>query len=285
MRADGSLWGLVAAAAATYPALGLAWCAVVAFSTDPDARALGLSGSPAALAALVLVSVGAVAVGNALRIAAIGMRQTRRFRSWINQRRGAPVESVAAVASAARWGERLTVVDAQEQIAVTIGLLRPSVVISTGLVASLSNTELRAVLAHEQAHAHRKDPLRALLGRMFAAHLWLAPAAHDLQLRARRDYELAADRHAAHRCGRRALAGALLRVTSPPAVVSEFVAPFAESGLLDARVAQLETGRPPRPARVSPLRSAMTGAGALVFLTAVTGAWSFMLIACPCATT
>lgn len=157
--------------------------------------------------------------------------------------------------------------------------------ISTGLAESLSSAELRAVLAHEQAHARRRDPLRALLGLVLAAHLWFLPAAQDMRARARRGYELAADRHATNRCGRPALAAALLRMMSPPGTTPRFVAAFADSDLLDARVAQLESGQPPRPVRVSSMRSALTAAGALAFLTAVAGVWLFMLLACPCAMT
>lgn len=56
-------------------------------------------------------------------------------------------------------------------LSVTAGLLRPLVLVSTGLRSRLSPDQLRAVLAHERAHARRRDPMRllavALLG---AAH-------------------------------------------------------------------------------------------------------------------
>ncbi|GAB3683836.1 M56 family metallopeptidase [Saccharopolyspora tripterygii] len=283
MRTDRFLWILVAAAAATYPAIGLASCTVAALTAHRDARALGFEGNPVALAAMLLILIGAVAVGNALRTTLVGMRQTHRFHTWVTQRRVPTPGPVAA--SAHDLGYRFMVIETDHQIAVTTGLLRPFVVISTGLAESLNDAELRAVLTHERAHARRKDPLRALVGQMLAAHLWFLPAAQDVRTRARREYELAADRHSADHCGRRALAGALLRITSPTAITPEFVAPFAESDLLDARVAQLESGHPPRPPRVSPMRSALTVAGALAFLTTVTGAWLFMLLACPCAAT
>jgi beta-lactamase regulating signal transducer with metallopeptidase domain len=155
------------------------------------------------------------------------------------------------------------------------------VVVSTGLVGALGGAELRAVLAHEQAHLRRRDPLRVLLARVLVAHLWFLPMAGDLRRRARHGYELAADRDAADRYGRSALAGALLRVVSPPmGVEAAAVTRFADPALLESRVSQLESGRPPGPAPVAAGRALLTVAGALAFVAVVAGGWSFMLVAC-----
>lgn len=55
--------------------------------------------------------------------------------------------------------------------AVTVGLLRPKVTLSAELRAILEPGELRAVMAHEEAHLRHRDPLR----------LWLAALLTDLQ--------------------------------------------------------------------------------------------------------
>lgn len=283
MSQDHPLWLLAATAGATYPALALGWCVATLLGTQPAARELGLAGHPAALAAVVLVAVGAVAAGGALRTAVGGLRRTRRFHRWVADR-AVPVTGLAAAAAAeVGLGGRLRLVAAGEQLAVTAGLARPYVVVSTGLVGAVNGAELRAVLAHEQVHLRRRDPVRVLLARVLAAHLWFLPAARELRGRARGGYELAADRDAAGRYGRSALAGALLRVVSPSAGVgTAAVARFADPVLLASRVSQLESGEPPRPAPVPPGRALLTGAGALAFLTAVAGAWAFMLLTCPC---
>lgn len=169
---------------------------------------------------------------------------------------------------------------AAEQLAVTAGLARPYLVVSTGLVDALGGAELRAVRAHEQAHLRRRDPLRVLLARVLVAHLWFLPMARDLRWRARNGYELAADRDAAGRYGRSALAGALLRVASRPVAVGAAVTQFADPTLLESRVSQLESGRPPRPAPVAAGRAVLTVVGALAFVAVVAGGWSFMLVTC-----
>lgn len=115
-------------------------------------------------------------------------------------------------------------IDTREPLAITVGLWQPYVAISSGLVAGLSARELRAVLAHEHAHVRRRDPLRLLLGRVLAAHLWFLPLATDMRSRARRGYELAADLQAAKHCGRAAVAGALLRVAAQPTTSPAFAA-------------------------------------------------------------
>ena len=50
-------------------------------------------------------------------------------------------------------GGRVLIVSSAEPLAYTTGILRPRIVISSGLRASLSAAELAAVIAHEQRHA------------------------------------------------------------------------------------------------------------------------------------
>jgi Zn-dependent protease with chaperone function len=57
-------------------------------------------------------------------------------------------------------------------LSVTAGLLRPLVLVSTGLRRELAPGLLDAVLEHERAHARRRDPLRLLAAALLsAAHL------------------------------------------------------------------------------------------------------------------
>ena len=53
----------------------------------------------------------------------------------------------------------------------TVGLVRPSVIVEPALAAHLDDQALHAALAHEQAHARHRDPLR----------IWCAQLATDLQ--------------------------------------------------------------------------------------------------------
>lgn len=108
--------------------------------------------------------------------------------------------------------------DCSPALALTSGLLRPRVFLSTGLIAQLSTTELRAVLAHEQAHQRHRDNLRH-----FLAQLLTAPAfARQLRADLHQAIEQRADQQAAHCCGGpEAMAHILIRLqrlalASPP---------------------------------------------------------------------
>jgi Zn-dependent protease with chaperone function len=59
--------------------------------------------------------------------------------------------------------DRFETVDSPEAFAYCVGLWRPKVVVSTGLIRRLRPEQLRAVVAHEQEHALRRDNLRHAL--------------------------------------------------------------------------------------------------------------------------
>ncbi|MEW5851131.1 MAG: M56 family metallopeptidase [Myxococcota bacterium] len=82
--------------------------------------------------------------------------------------------------------------------AVTVGLLRPVIVIDRRLAETLTSTELRAVVLHEERHARRRDPLTMLVLRSWEAICpW--PGAQALTARWRTAAELDCDAHAARR--------------------------------------------------------------------------------------
>ncbi|WP_162231680.1 M48 family metalloprotease [Allosalinactinospora lopnorensis] len=104
---------------------------------------------------------------------------------------------------------------------------------------------------------------------MLLAREFYLPALRHLSERFVAGRELAADRRAITRCGTRPLAGALLRVLSPPAWAASPAAAMAGATTVDARITQLETGSepplPPIPRRswlVSAMIAAVVLAGA-----------------------
>lgn len=74
-------------------------------------------------------------------------------------------------ARAALRGGWALIADQSDQATATVGLLRPWIVFSPYLAKRLSPPQIEAALAHEQAHARHRDPLR----------IWLAQLATDLQ--------------------------------------------------------------------------------------------------------
>lgn len=103
-------------------------------------------------------------------------------------------------------------IDSATADAFCAGALRPGVYVTTGLLQRLDAAELQAVLAHEAAHARRRDPLRRALARGVALSFFFVPlvrwwSRHDLE-----QSEVKADRRAIERVGRKPLAAALWRL-------------------------------------------------------------------------
>jgi len=96
------------------------------------------------------------------------------------------------------------------------GCSGPRILVTSGLLRTLSDAELAAVLAHEREHLRSRDPLKNVLaGAILARHFYL-PALSRLRDRFTSGRELSADRAAMAAHGVPALAGALLKLTEGP---------------------------------------------------------------------
>lgn len=202
----------------------------------------------------VPVAAAALACAAAVRATWLGVTAGRRVRV-LAQVPGPPALTAACVGLRTA---RVVCLATSDQLAFCAGLWRPRLYVSLGAVARLAADELAAVLAHEDAHARRRDPLRGLLRRAGADVLFFAPLARHWDRHRRLRAELAADRAAVRRAGAPALAGALLGMvaTAPTGATAFGPAPGAA---LDARIAALtDTAAPTEPV---PL-----GAGALTVL-------------------
>jgi hypothetical protein len=96
----------------------------------------------------------------------------------------------------------LNVIDSGAPFAITVGIFAPRVVVSRGLIDHLPPEHLKVVLAHEQAHVHRRDSLWKVLASILS--LVFFPATRrvllaDLVLAA----EQACDKDAADQIGNR----------------------------------------------------------------------------------
>jgi Zn-dependent protease with chaperone function len=149
-----------------------------------------------------------------------------------------------------------------------IGLLRPSVVVSSGLVRQLGAPELRAVVAHEASHYRHRDPLRAAVARSLARALFFVPALRDLAEATLAENEIYADALAIASVDRAHLAAALVALLGQPAPPGS--ATMATEPLLRYRLEALESGR--RPAVHVPLARLALSA-VLVTALLATGAW------------
>jgi len=89
------------------------------------------------------------------------------------------------------------------------GALRPRVYVTDSLVDLLQPSSLAAVIAHEQAHARRRDPLRRSILAALSLTAFDAPWVRWLRSHHSEHAEISADRAAARRVGAGAVADAL----------------------------------------------------------------------------
>jgi hypothetical protein len=156
-------------------------------------------------------------------------RAYRRERRLLRALPLRPLEQAPLGARSSSTGIPLLVSPSSRPAAFCAGLLRPKVVISTGLLERLDPDERAAVICHELAHARTREPLKCLLARFAAQTFFWLPALRALLDRYLLVKELSADREAIARTSRPALAGALSQVlaqSTPAGAVgmSEFAA-------------------------------------------------------------
>jgi Zn-dependent protease with chaperone function len=153
----------------------------------------------AAVVVLVLAALGLFVLLQLIWAAAAEVRAQRRFSRAIAARRPRS------------YGSLMLVDEAQPQ-AFCAGFLRPRIFLSTGALRHLERDELEAVLAHEEHHRARRDPLRIAVARAFSHAFFFLPVLRRLSDRYCAMAELAADDAAVRmsRGGRATLASALL---------------------------------------------------------------------------
>jgi Zn-dependent protease with chaperone function len=113
------------------------------------------------------------------------------------------------------------------------------------MLSRLDNEELTAVLAHERAHALRRDPARAAAVRVASRALFYLPLASHLADKALVASELGADSSATRAAGQDALVGALLKVLGEIRPALGSASEMASLDALDSRIEALRTKRLP----------------------------------------
>lgn len=145
---------------------------------------------------------GVVLLAASLRALGTMVRLVRRERALRRRLRGVQATLLA--------GRSVLVVPERRLVACCVGWWSPRVVVSTGALEALSGAQVRAVVAHEDAHARRRDPLRLLAASVTTEALSFLPGARLLGRRYGELLEVAADERAVGEVGRAPLAAALV---------------------------------------------------------------------------
>jgi Zn-dependent protease with chaperone function len=187
---------------------------------------------PMAITDCLVVAIVLVAAASALAVAVraswLAAATARELAAL--PRASAPQSLVAAAQCAGIT--RLRCLAGTDRTAFCAGLLRPRVYVTTA-TAELGANELAAVLAHEAAHARRRDPLRRLITRSAADVVFWFPLLRWWLHRQVENTEVYADKAAIDHAGRQGLAAALLAAAQPPVAVP------AMAGATETRIAHL----------------------------------------------
>jgi len=198
------------------------------------------------LAATAAIAFAMLAAG-AVRGASAWWRAGRRARLWM--RAASPVELKGCAVPAFQ-------IDAPRPLMALAGIVRPQLIVSTGLIEALTPEELAAAVAHELGHHRARDNFKRLAMRAAPDVLrWLGPS-HGLERRWAAAAEHTADRSASSAGDRTrfALASALVKVARlMPAQAStgEPISTLVGGGEIAARVRDLVNERPSDPTRRS----------------------------------
>lgn len=191
-------------------------------------------------------------------LAAVGVRPLVRLGHLLRDVRRA--NDLAGLVSG---NSLLVMADLSAPNAITVGWFRPRIIVDRSWWRGLGSFERQVVLAHEQAHLRRRDPLTLMVLRVLLA---FAPAETGRALLSRWEdlSETLADRHAGHAVGDPlAVAEILVRQYRSRHSLPAFVAPFG-GGRLECRVRALLA----EPSGAIPLDPDLDGA-ALVGVSAV----------------
>lgn len=95
-----------------------------------------------------------------------------------------------------RKGKQIYILPTAEVAAFTIGLFRPKVVISKGMIQTFSDEEMDAIIFHEEYHQNNHDPLKLFCFTLLAEGMMYIPVLKGLLQRYHTYQELAADKYA-----------------------------------------------------------------------------------------
>lgn len=166
------------------------------------------------------------------------------FRDIPARQRGSNDARLRKIVINAGISASVQLVASAKKMAFTAGLWRPRIFITTGLVNALPDSELEAVLLHEEIHASRKDPLRTVMARAWAAMLFFLPVLKDLATYHYIRKEIEADAYTIRRQGtRRHVASALYKLTVSQDMSPSGAIAFGEPATVEARIEALRSGQ------------------------------------------
>lgn len=121
------------------------------------------------------------------------------------------------------------------------GFLNPKIIITSGLVSSLTQKELEAVLLHERIHLKNRDPLKILIGKTVSSTFFFLPIFRELYRNMEATNELIADYWTAQvQKDTKFLRSALRKIIAQPQITFATVPAISHPDHIEIRVHQFK---------------------------------------------
>ena len=147
---------------------------------------------PRPLPNILILAVGTV-LGAGFLSFSVQLVKTRVFLKKMLIKKTSISPAVERLLETLKLKKRVILVEDDGLFSFCWGIIFPSIVVSTGLVKSLTTKELEAVLLHEQSHLIRRDPAKVLLGKTFSSMFFFLPIFRELHKDSEAVNELLAD--------------------------------------------------------------------------------------------
>ncbi|WP_044642746.1 M56 family metallopeptidase [Risungbinella massiliensis] len=172
----------------------------------------------------------------------IGYQATRIFRNtrkYIQLLMQYEVEMVDTIIQrfTKKYRIKVLLVDQAEPIVFTFGFRKPQILISTGMLQTVAEEELIAILEHERWHCKQGDPWKGFITSTFANSLFFFPIIGKLRDLYFLEKEILADQFAIQKSSKKVLVSALIKLASSSShQTARAITPFVDGSLQDYRI-------------------------------------------------